>query len=150
MAKASVKLTCKECGCTFTSTKQCYNRADADEYEEWAAQNITTCPACYKAARQAAKEERVMAEAEKLSLPELTGSDKQIKWAISIRSDMLRKYSLSDGFAEGKTVDDLRTVIDDAIAGKIEATESDITWMRTALALLTETSAKWFIEHRYE
>ncbi|CDC08515.1 unknown [Clostridium sp. CAG:413] len=91
-----------------------------------------------------------MAEAEKLSLPELTGSDKQIKWAISIRSDMLRKYSLSDGFAEGKTVDDLRTVIDDAIAGKIEATESDITWMRTALALLTETSAKWFIEHRYE
>ena len=46
MAKAVAKCTCATCGQEFTYEKTCFNRRDADSFEEWAAANITECSEC--------------------------------------------------------------------------------------------------------
>jgi hypothetical protein len=48
MAKASVKLVCKECGNEFCREKNGFrNRSEADSWEEWAKANIDLCPECW-------------------------------------------------------------------------------------------------------
>lgn len=47
MARADAHCKCEICGTEFIKYKDCYNRRDADQYEEWAAKNITVCPDCY-------------------------------------------------------------------------------------------------------
>lgn len=93
MAKASIKIICEACGCEFTHSKICYNRADATRYEEWARDHITTCPECYGKAMRAkerAKIDAQTAEANKaiegMVFSELIGSEKQIAWATDIRA----------------------------------------------------------------
>ena len=86
MAKASVWITCKDCGKEFLHTRICRNCTSANEYEEWAKNNITICPECWKAA----KREQERKEAEELTseyaIEELNaGSEKQIAWANDIR-----------------------------------------------------------------
>ena len=48
MAKARAICICSTCGKEFTKTKQCKNRAEADSFEQWAKENIDTCPDCYR------------------------------------------------------------------------------------------------------
>lgn len=48
MAKIMVTVKCEKCGCEFTHIHRCKNRTEADKYEEWAKENITVCPECYK------------------------------------------------------------------------------------------------------
>ena len=155
MAKASIKLVCEKCGREFVHEKICYNRSDANNYEDWASRNITICPDCYKAEMQAAEAKKraeqsaeAAEEAKKLSLPALTGSEKQVAWANTLRHKMLVKYGIDHGFANGKTIDDLKSILDDCLSGKIQTTESDIHKLQMMYAAWTETSAKWFIDHR--
>ena len=87
MAKARVYITCDTCGCEFEHSKVCYNRADAERYEEWAREHITTCPKCW---RDAKREQEVLDAAKAVDdagveLPELVGSEKQVKWASELR-----------------------------------------------------------------
>lgn len=49
MAKAKAKCTCKTCGATFTMTKTCFNRSEADSWEEWAVGYYDECTDCWKA-----------------------------------------------------------------------------------------------------
>lgn len=49
MAKATATCTCATCGATFTRTKICRNRREADGWETWAAANFDECAACYTA-----------------------------------------------------------------------------------------------------
>lgn len=49
MAKAKAKCTCKTCGATFTMTKTCFNRSEADSWEEWAIGRYDECTDCWKA-----------------------------------------------------------------------------------------------------
>lgn len=65
MAKATATCTCATCGTTFVRTKICYNRREADEWEAWAAENITECPACYAASRRAEEARQRAEEASK-------------------------------------------------------------------------------------
>lgn len=53
MAKATVTCTCKKCGKTFTKTKICYNRREANDWEAWAESHFDTCPDCYAEEKQA-------------------------------------------------------------------------------------------------
>lgn len=56
MAIAKVDLICKVCGCTFEHRTEKKNRSEANEYEMWAINHITTCPECYaKLTREADK-----------------------------------------------------------------------------------------------
>lgn len=64
MAKATATCTCAKCGATFTRTKICYNRRDADSWEDWAVANFDECTACYTARKAAEREAAAAAEAE--------------------------------------------------------------------------------------
>ena len=64
MAKATATCTCAKCGATFTRTKICCNRRDADSWEEWAAANFDECDACYTARKASEREAAAAAEAE--------------------------------------------------------------------------------------
>jgi len=94
MAQIKIKLVCEDCGKEFTHIHNCWNRDDAKKYEEWAVENITTCPSCYGAQQRAAErseldklteEARATVSSAGIELPALTGTEKQIAWAEDIR-----------------------------------------------------------------
>lgn len=88
MAKATAHCVCTTCGKEFTYSKMCYNRRDADNFEEWAAAHIDECPECReKRLREEQSEENAKAAAlaAENDLPELSGSEKQVAWAMSLR-----------------------------------------------------------------
>ena len=95
MAKASVTVTCNECGREFKVEKQCYNRREADSYEAWVSnQSEHHCPECYgkmmTAKRQAEREAENAAAAEaSVDFPALEGTEKQVTWAVTIRAKAL-------------------------------------------------------------
>ncbi len=103
MAKASVMVTCSVCGKTYTATKTCYNRREADNWESWVVnQNDHFCTECYAEKMRVKREQERASEAEKnaklaekctISLPELVGSEKQVKWANDIRTKFIAKLS---------------------------------------------------------
>lgn len=121
MARGTVTCTCKKCGATFTKTKYCGNRRDADSWETWAASHITLCDDC----REAERKEKL---AEKLSdCAALSGSEKQIAWADSIRLQFL------NGVADAieSTDEEYRPLLDQVI-----------NYIKSI------TSASWWIDHR--
>ena len=99
MAQARVEITCVECGRTFVHKRICNNRSDADRYEEWASEHITTCPDCYgkqKRAEERARLDQQTMEAkeviEGIDLVELAGTEKQVKWANDIRARAAKMF----------------------------------------------------------
>lgn len=64
MAKANATCTCATCGATFTRTKICRNRREAEGWEAWAAANFDECDACYTARKASEREAADAAEAE--------------------------------------------------------------------------------------
>lgn len=129
MAKASVTIICEECGREFEHTHTCYNRADAEHYEEWAADNITVCPECYskqKRADERAKLDNATQMAYQaiagsgIVLSGLTGTSKQIKWANDIRAKAAKMV--------------------------IDAKPRETVWG----VFNSKTEAKWWIENRNE
>lgn len=97
MAKATVTLVCKTCGKEFTTSVIKRNRSEADSWEEWSKKNICECPECYKSRRNAED----LAEAEQIlagvTFAELTGSDKQTRWANAIRAKQIAKLIKQHG-----------------------------------------------------
>ena len=71
-----------DCGHTVTHNLT-GNAATRKSREEWLAG--TDCAECYKAAKRAVQ--LVDAAKQTAHLPALTGTDKQIKWAITIRAE---------------------------------------------------------------
>lgn len=93
MAKATLKITCAQCGNTFVHSRTCYNRRDADDYEDWAIKHITICPTCYRRNREestAAKASAIIAE---LNIPSTIDgvSDNQVAYAHKVRNDYIVK-----------------------------------------------------------
>lgn len=97
MAKAEITCTCPVCGAKHTWSVICHNRREADNWEQYHADDTDRlCPACY-AKQQAAKraeareaENKAAAEtAGALGLPALSGSEKQVAWATTIRQKAL-------------------------------------------------------------
>lgn len=58
MAKATAKCICKHCGKTFTMTKDCTSRSQADSWEDYAKDYYDECPECRKARREAEESEK--------------------------------------------------------------------------------------------
>lgn len=81
MAIARATCTCGTCGKTFEYRTEKRNRREADQFEAWAVEHITECSDCRKIRLAEEAEE---ARAEK-GWPTLTGSEKQVAWANSIR-----------------------------------------------------------------
>ena len=140
MAIARIQITCTDCETEFWAKKECRNRAEANSWENWVRQNGRQCPDCYAKAVAAAREaERAAKSAENaekaagcpISLPELQGSEKQVKWANDIRNAalaQLEKYGIkwADFIAQA-------------------ATDADI---KVDLDKLMQPAAKWWIDNR--
>lgn len=136
MAVVKLTLVCKTCGCEFTHRHECYNREQAESYEEWARENIDTCPDCYREEKRTAEEKKIEsgileileADGVKIELAELEGSEKQIAWANKIRNEAL--YNLLKLYKEK--------------GGKLEQSSVD----KVADMINGKTAAKWWIENR--
>ena len=92
MTMAHAQCTCKKCGKVFEVVTKRPNRRDADNFTGWAEENITVCPECGKAAKEEAYQREAEAtrkKAEERGLPELKGSEKQIRWALVIREQKI-------------------------------------------------------------
>ena len=96
MAKATVTCTCCECGKSFTASKILASRDQANNWEEWAKSNIIQCDDCREKEREeekAAANAKAAESAKEFELPELTGTEKQIAWANTIRVKVFEQYS---------------------------------------------------------
>lgn len=125
MAKASIKMECKSCGTIFTMSKGCPNREAATKWEAWARENITECEECRRKKRDAEAIESASADANALGLPDLTGTLKQIAWAMKIRA----------GF-----VKDAKEMLRDA------RTEEE---KQIIMAVLSKSESTYWIDNRY-
>lgn len=152
MAMAEVELVCSTCGKTFTHRKKRYNRADADQYEEWARAHIDTCPDCFRAQQQ--KEKELEAAARSSQLPQLQGSEKQVAWANTIRDKMISENQLAQGIRDGEFINPDGTTLTFQQAQEFWATADSTPEQKSAadaiIKLFTETQAKWFIDHRFD
>lgn len=125
MEQVKIEIICRDCGKPFVHTKICRNRDAAESYEEWARENVTTCPACYAWQRRAAERaeqdaitEQARADVAGMEFSALQGSTAQIRWETDIRIRAAAKCKKCGG--------------------------NDMFWsMFNAL-----TSAKWWIDHR--
>lgn len=125
MALARVKYICKTCGEEVEFTKKKSNYADARSFEEWAKGMFDECPECKKKrmAREHEEENRKAAEAAKAKAwPKLTGSEKQVAWANSIREGFVSKL--------------------------VEDNENTDIFKEAVSIILDNTSASWWIDHR--
>lgn len=92
MARAIAKCTCAKCGEKFEKVHFGYNRKDADQWKEWAEENCTICPDCWRKLQQEEDAAKAAEIIERFSLPEITGkSEKQIKFANDLRNKLLAK-----------------------------------------------------------
>lgn len=104
MAMAIIQATCSVCGRGFEHRHNCYNRKMADDYEKNMADRITICTACYVKKKKEEEEikrekeyQEAAAYAAEQELPNLTGTEKQIRWAEVIRYNFVKKIT-HEGF----------------------------------------------------
>ncbi len=147
MAKASVKIVCKTCGCEFRHEKVCTNRAAADSYEAWAQENITICPKCWAETKQEEEGQKRDAVAAELNLPQITeGSEKQIAWAEKIRAEYIADKKTSAQAIELR-LEKSGTSLE---AKGITPTQLLLSLMDDPISqiMLTSTNAKEIIDNR--
>ena len=91
MAVGTATCRCAKCGSEFKKSKDCKNRAEADNYVVWATDHYTECTECYKKRIEAENKSR--AESGCFNLPEIKGvSDKQIAYAERLRAKHFANY----------------------------------------------------------
>lgn len=176
MAKAEFR--CAKCNSTVTTYGR--NRSDAEGLAKWHAARGHLCEACKEVERLAAQavenaEAAIMAA--EMGLPSLTGSDKQVTWAETIRTRQLGKLSTINllipileeaahieatlrGDAQDEAIDKLQAQSDQLPASakewSIQAAARDAyrqikSSARFAILLELaneETRASWWIDHR--
>ena len=135
MAKAKAICKCKYCGNEFEIIAYKYNSRDARDFEKWASDHYDECPECREKRIDAEHDEqaRISAEAAKAKgWPELTGSEKQVKWATSIREAEL-------GTAAEEFTRRLKTRHPESYKIAMAAIEQLAT---------TKTKASWWIDNK--
>lgn len=147
MAKYTIRRSCGH-----TETVQIYGKvSERDGKAAWEEGRL--CMECYKA-EQAAKREQASKEADSaakaLELPALSGSEKQVSWAQTIRAKMIE---------EAKKIEEKSVAMLNQIdSGNIPATatqeainkaKKELQGNIDAVKRLKDTSsAKWFIDNR--
>ncbi len=128
MARARAICKCKYCGKEFEVIAFRNNRKDADSYEQWAVENIVQCPECREQERQKQREEEAMKNLEESNengWPELKGTEKQIKWAITIRAEGMK-----------------------AVAEKVRKDKLNEFWAYALKVMEEKNNASWWIDNR--
>lgn len=127
--------------CGHTGVVELFGKsADREKKLEW-YQDTAVCPDCYKKSWDMQRlEERQQAyeNAKKMNLPALTGSDKQIAWAVTIRD---RFFSLLNAYIDSHA--------------KNTKTEAGKTFfrelkLRAQAFFSAQTKAVYWIDNRWE
>lgn len=149
MAKYTIKRSCGH-----TETIQIYGKvSERDGKAAWEEGKL--CYECYKAAqvaKHAAENQSAAQAAETAGLPALSGSEKQVSWAQTIRIKMIEEANK----IEEKSVAMLdRIKIGDIPPGatedRINTAVAELQGNIAAVKKLKETSsAKWFIDNRMD
>jgi hypothetical protein len=161
MARASVELVCNVCGKTFLAEKDCYNRKEADSWEEWMQKTGGACKECWakdraqKIRQSGQREEMAQVEAWEARvggiLSALEGTEKQIAWAREIRHDILGPLVGKGGLKPVMfTPDYEKDAVNAGIpAEEIEKYREPFDYIRgIVLPLAAKRSAKWWIDNR--
>lgn len=132
MARAMANCACATCGKTFERVMYGNNRRDADGKAAWASEHFTECPDCAEKRVRAEREAENAATAKNASeagLPQLSGSEKQIAWANTLREKTLariREICKPDGDPEHQA-----------------SFERFLSWL-----IETHDKASWWIDNR--
>ncbi len=135
MAKATATCKCSKCGAEFEVIAYKRNRSEADSFAKWAELNITVCDDCEKKMRDeahAAENEKAAQAANENGYPELTGTEKQVAWANTIRENamiVLKKFFFDENRIERRP-------------------QSGFEGESIADILLTQTDASFWINNR--
>ena len=153
MPRANVSLICSKCEKSFYHTSsRVIPSKELDGYIDWAKNTINTCPECWKTENEAKK----LAEREKQSakdaetvqecpwiLPNLTGTEKQVKWANDIRNNLLAQMiskKVNFGAIESAAKDELPP----DVGNREKLVKTSIEFMEA----IYNDSAKWWIDNR--
>lgn len=92
MKKISIELRCRNCGRTFTHSKTV--SGDGNSYKFWALNNVTLCPGCYAEDKRRSRAEWATGYLydNGITLPSLTGTDNQVRYAESLRENFIDRY----------------------------------------------------------
>lgn len=140
MAKYTVKFACGHEEVINLYGSQAERERKIAYYQE-----LGKCSECYKAEKKAEKE----TEASKIEdMPELQGTEKQVSWANDIRNKMAAEVV---EYIESKVKTDVKT-FSSSFAALNEEQKAFVIRKSEAVAkyatLMTETSAKYYIENR--
>jgi len=138
---------CAECGeaVYFNVGK---NRRDTDRYAEWLESQDRLCSDCEEKQRTAANAEAAAKNAAS-GLPALTGTDKQIAWAETIRANKLEVIRMARAGELQKMYLEAYWGTVRGIAYDDYAMEINDPFVDYACSLLTaQTSASWWIDSR--
>lgn len=134
MAKYDVKMSCGH-----TETIQLFGKmTDRDRKIAWLEEH-GICSACYKARKDAAHAEETAAakaKADEENLPELTGSEKQINWALAIRA---KKF---------EALDNRLAEMNSKIADEQQQRKNQIALKATRNVLARRTDSRFWIDAR--
>ena len=136
MAKAKAICTCRTCGNKFEVVKNCFNRSDADNFEQYAKETYTECKDCYRARIEEENASKAKTIIEKYGFPTITGvSDKQTDYANRLRDEYLAKCDEDDieyvavEYPEVLKTEDAKTYLQDIadtkFGGNIEKAKID-------------------------
>lgn len=121
-------------GCGHTVTMQLYGKLkDRESYIKWAL--TQDCPECKKSKYN----EECRKKAEENNLPPLSGSEKQVVWAVAIRQAFLDNLQ--------SLLDERMKLVNDSNRERAMTSLQKIHTIRDAI-ITNETSAKWWIDRR--
>ena len=89
MAKAEAYCTCTKCGAKFIRIGYQTSVKAANEWKEWAEGYFDTCNDCYQAEKEEKENKKHQEMVDEYSLPDLSGTEKQIAWANKIRDEKI-------------------------------------------------------------
>ena len=98
MVQRTALCFCDECEKNYEVTKEFKNKEDADRWELAAMDRYHLCHSCYakrNGNRIAERNNWAERKAERLGLPKLEGTEKQIAWANTIRINAYNTFDLN-------------------------------------------------------
>ena len=118
------------------------SRKEVERHAQWRTKQGAVCTSCFSALRAAEVEAENRAAAERAtvnSLPALTGSEKQVPWAVTLRDKMLAQFERAEALA--------REAVQDAAATP-ELLDAAQRVLIAGEILRAKTSAHWWIDQR--
>lgn len=156
MAKAEAVCTCSRCDREFTVTAVKRNRREADDFEHWAENSVTTCRDCELAEKREAERKKSAHADELIGDVPLTGSEKQKAWATDVRRSLVRgtmeEIERMKEKAKGEKDERLVSSAEEYLSWAIRRKTSSSFWIdardRSSLFRVRAAAEEWIAEKK--